>query len=308
MIEGLLYGILSGLILMGIGIITSAAAKRKLSMVLIQGIGALLLIGLFPLISGNGMVFSGENAAAINLLMLLAGVGNFVTFLLIQQAMKTGHNGIIWSLANSALIFPFLAGILFFHVPPEAPRFAGAALIVGGIVLAGAAQKTDPEKTQNPGNRKWFFWALASLFSAGITQTAANIPSYLSGIERFSNLQKGLVMQIGIAVVAGLYLLFARGRLPVSKSETEKRSWLRQTLLLAVALAAVNGLTLCVFMYRSFDLLARAGIGSVAYPVVLGTCIAGFFLYSLVVLREKASIPAVLSFFLTVAGIAVIAL
>ncbi len=306
MIPGLLYGILSGLILMGIGIITSAAAKRKLSMALIQGIGALLLICLWPMLPGSGMVLSGENAVAVNLLMLLAGVGNFITFLLIRQAMKSGHNGIVWSLANSALIFPFLTGILFFHVPPEAPRFAGVALIVVGIVLAGAAQKM--EKTQNPGNRKWFLWALASLFSAGITQTAANIPSYLSGIERFSNLQKGLVMQIGIAVVAGLYLLFVRGRIPDSGSKTEKQAWIRQTLLLAVALAAVNGLTLCVFMYRSFDLLAKAGIGSVAYPVVLGTCIAGFFLYSLLVLREKASVPAVLSFCLTVAGIAVIAL
>ncbi len=308
MIEGLLYGILSGLILMGIGIITSAAAKRKLSMVLIQGIGALLLICLFPMIPGNGMVLSGENAVTINLLMLLAGVGNFVTFLLIQQAMKTGHNGIIWSLANSALIFPFLVGILFFHVPPEVPRFAGAALIVGGIVLAGAAQKTDPEKRKTKGDRKWFLWALASLFSAGITQTAANIPSYLSGIERFSNLQKGLVMQIGIAMVAGLYLLCIRGRFSAPGAKMEKWTWCRQILLLAVALAAVNGLTLCVFMYRSFDLLAKAGIGSIAYPVVLGTCIAGFFLYSLVVLKEKASIPAVVSFLLMVAGIAVIAL
>lgn len=308
MFPGILFGVLSGIILMGIGIVTSAAAKRKLSMVLIQGIGAVLLILLCLGILGNDIVLTGKNMLTINLLVLLAGVGNFVTFLLIQQAMKTGHNGIIWSLANSALIFPFLAGILFFHVPPTLSRFAGAGIILAGIILAGAARKPERSGSAESGDRKWFLWALAALLSAGITQTAANIPSYLPGIERVSNIQKGFVMQVGIAVVAGLYLLFTRKKAPGPLPAEEKKKRIRLTLWLSAALAAVNGLTLCVFMYRSFDLLARAGIGAIAYPIILGTCIAGFFLYSIVVLKEKATPPAVVSFCLTVIGIVVIAL
>jgi multidrug transporter EmrE-like cation transporter len=44
-----------------------------------------------------------------------------------------------------------------------------------------------------------------------------------------------------------------------------------------------------VLLYWGMNALANAGIGAVAYPLLVGSCIIGFSIYSLVILREKGS-------------------
>jgi multidrug transporter EmrE-like cation transporter len=47
-------------------------------------------------------------------------------------------------------------------------------------------------------------------------------------------------------------------------------------------------------MYRALDLLAGQNLAGMVYPLGVGTCIAGFALYSLLWLKERAN-PAIVS-------------
>lgn len=53
---------------------------------------------------------------------------------------------------------------------------------------------------------------------------------------------------------------------------------------------------------RLLDLVAEAGAGAIGYPVTLGSCIAGFALYSVFILRERITIASVSSFLLCLSG------
>lgn len=42
-----------------------------------------------------------------------------------------------------------------------------------------------------------------------------------------------------------------------------------------------------LLLYPGMDILSRAGIGSVAYPIMVGSCIIFFEIFAILVLREK---------------------
>ena len=52
------------------------------------------------------------------------------------------------------------------------------------------------------------------------------------------------------------------------------------------------------------NMLARAGAGAIAYPLVVASGIAAFEFYAFAVLREKRNPPQIIAFIMTLAGIA----
>ena len=54
--------------------------------------------------------------------------------------------------------------------------------------------------------------------------------------------------------------------------------------------------------YNGMDTLASAGMGGIAYPLMVGSCIVGFSLYSVVVMREKNQWQQYLAFALCLGG------
>ena len=297
MIFAIFFAIFTGVLMMVTGVVSSMAAKRSLNLSFILGLSSVFLaIICFILLKGQLV-----NVFWVNFFVFAAGAGNFITFLLIELSMRTGNNGIVWALANSALIFPFLTGILIFGVEANLLMIIGAVLIVAGIITAGFS-KNSGQKSQG---MIWFFWALLSFFVGGATQSCANIPAYLDGVEQVTQFQKGFVMQLGMISAAVVTLPF-NGILKLKWrfSDPVFRANIGVTLLSTLA----NGLLLCYFLYKSFDLLKEAGVGAIAYPLISGTCISVFFLYSLILLREKMSLLGWFSFLLTLGGIVVITL
>lgn len=297
---GLIFAVCAGISAMGAGIVSSHAAKRSLNLGIIQCAASIVLAILTFALAGGNIVWRGEGQELwINFFVFLAGAGNFIVFLLLERAMRYGHNGLIWSIVNSALIFPFLMGIVIFGVDASACRWLGAAAIVAGIFTA--KMKKSDETAQANGNKACLLWTLAAFIAAGITQSSVNVPSYLDGIDHISNLQKGFVMQLGMIAASVTTLPF------MSDMKELKRDWM-PTLGMSLFLTVMNGLFLCVFLYRSCDMLQEAGAGAIAYPVIVGVTITAFSLYSVIVLKEKLSVMTVISTILTVCGVVMVAL
>ena len=58
-----------------------------------------------------------------------------------------------------------------------------------------------------------------------------------------------------------------------------------------------------LLLYPGMDILSRAGIGSVAYPVMVGSCIIFFELFSVLILREKRQLAQWIALALCLLGV-----
>ena len=168
----------------------------------------------------------------------------------------------------------------------------GLALVLVGIGLAGCVRR---EAHGGGGTRKWIRAALAAFLVAGASQCLANLPSYLNGAE-FGSVGKTAVVQLGTLAAFGVE---ACGNVRVWRGAV---NWKPVAVLAGANIAAQY-----FFFYRGLDLVAQAGAGSIGYPVVLGSCIAGFALYSALVLRERVTAASAASVACCLVGIVVLA-
>lgn len=100
-----------------------------------------------------------------------------------------------------------------------------------------------------------------------------------------------------------------RARLVRRERRVDRSRWrARGTLLPLVTLGCVNIVSLFFLFYRGLNILASLGCGSIGYPVAMGSCIAGFLIYSRAILREKAGFAAAAAFLAVLSGILVISL
>ena len=109
--------------------------------------------------------------------------------------------------------------------------------------------------------------------------------------------RRALLVQLGVLASFGVNAGLARSR------------WrARGTLLPLVTLGCVNIVSLFFLFYRGLNILASLGCGSIGYPVAMGSCIAGFLIYSRAILGEKAGFAAAAAFLSVLSGILVISL
>lgn len=296
MIAGILLMVLAGFGWVGVGCVVSFCAAKKVNLAAAQLVQALLCVAL-------GLVLvrfqpSAEVSARVRFLtyasLFLSGMGNFAAYDLMSRAMKHGPNGIIWSLVQSALIFPFLVGVIFFQERLTPARTAGMTALIVSILLLGAAKGDGGAEGKS--GRLWLWIALAAFLAAGFTQVTTNLPSYWAEAKKIGTVTRTIWFQLGIA--AGFLPLWA----------IERKADFTGVFKPAAGLSLLYILLYFVLMFNGLDKLAAAGAGSVGFPVMLGSCIVGFFLYSLIFLKEKLTPTGAAGFLLCLAGIIAISL
>ena len=272
-----------------IALVISVAAKRRLDLDFIQAGAALLTAS----VAGIVLRFRdlGGVPVPVQLAVFGAGVGNYLMIKLMNAGMARGHNGAVWGITQSALIFPFAMGMLFFGVAPTVCRIAGLLLILTAIALFSMAKE---RKGGAGGN--WLRPTSGAFLFAGLSQCCANLPSYLGSYE-MSSVHRAFLVQAGVLASFGVNAALTRAPL------RPKGAWLPLAVL-----GGVNIVSLFFFFYRGLNILAALGCGSIGYPVAMGSCIAGFLLCSRFVLRERMGVPACAALLAVLSGITVISL
>ena len=225
---------------------------------------------------------------------LLCGVFNYMMNEMLGRGMKKGPNAIVWAIVQSGLIYPFLMGWLVFGVPMGPRRVCGIAMIVASVFLY-AARRTGGEArrprdggadaSRQPALRGWLPAALLGMVFCGINQCGANLPSYLEGGTEFSGTFRTMSVYLGLLLAGFAHLGLKRAtgeRLaPAVPGELKGlAAWAAGVGLLAF-------LTGKFLTFPGLDRLERLGAGSMGYPVAVAACIAGFFPYGVLVLRER---------------------
>ena len=294
-ITGISFLTATGILWVILGSVISRAAKKQLDIAFIQGIsGVLMTLLLVP-----AGFFCQLPEWPVAVAMLLAGAGNYYIFLLMNKAMQTGPNGLIWAMIQSAFAIPFIMGIVIFSVPCSPFRLTGFFILLLAMCMMGFfGQKTTVE---NSGSKscKWLFFTLCGFLLAGLNQSCANLPSYL-----LKNTEADFGM---LAVRCGICTAGTAAGWLIHEPFRQKDYPVRNcTLEVILMIISTLGASFCLFY--ALDLLAGAGMGAIGYPIAMGVTIAFFQIYTAISLRERLSVPAFLSILLCLGGIILITL
>ncbi len=276
MIAGVLLLIFTGLCWTFVGAVLSYCTRNRIAVVTLLGPQSVLAVLIaFWFLPDYSLLRQGMPAGmpALVGVMLAAGLANGIGILVMQRAMSMGHHGMTWAIGQSALIMPFLAGLLIFHEPPTVWRLAGVGAILSSLVVFGLAREHAEEGHSRKVPRSWFPLALATLVILGVGQVLITMPSHIPALTDTARLRMPLIYFGNGAVIFALW--HRQGGRPS-----------RRTLALAVIGVAIGFIGMFSLL-RGLDLLAGCQMASLGFPIAVGSCITLFALYSATALRES---------------------
>jgi drug/metabolite transporter (DMT)-like permease len=210
---------------------------------------------------------------------MASGMVNFWMLELMSAAMQRGPNGIVWAIIQSATIIPFIMGFLFFGVSFNVVKGCGIVLVIIALTLFGLS-KDNSGATSNT----WLLLAFSAFFVCGIQQTVSNIPSYSEDTRQVISVFKSMMGSIGTLISALICNAIRRIPIPRLFMENCRRGIFWKYIILSEGI----GLFVSYFLYyNGMDALGRAGLGNVANPLMVVSCIVGFVIYSVLFLRER---------------------
>ncbi len=288
-VQGIALTLATGVIWGLVGIVYSKAAEKpdgfRLFLAVSSLFFALVIWGTAPPVGAPSL-----SVLTIAAIMVPAGIMSQLGFLALREAMRRGGHGVSWGIAQSAMLCPFVGGVLFFGEPLSAWRAVGMALLLGALIPLASASRS----SSVTGRRNAFLgFAFLAFALIGLQQTLTLIPNQLSEIGNAA-----LSWRIPLFSLCGLGWFIPA----LVRRESGFRSILPLALLYG-ALVAAGQWT----VFRAIDLLSGVGAAGIAYPLAIGASLALFFLYSEWVRKEKNGFMGACGILLAVLGMILLA-
>ena len=299
MLLGFLLVTFAGICWIGLGVSVSVCASRKWDYNIVQGLNYLGVSLICLLVLACGAWPQATDRKILALVFLLnccAGISNFFTYFLTAKAMRLGPNGLVWGMMQSGMIGSFLMGICFFGEPVTLLRLTGLILIIGGILAMGFGKDNSRSTT----GKLWLLPSIGAFFLVMVTHCCNALPSFLPEAAATGSVFRTFGMYFGGVIGFALIMLPGIFR---NKKLGRKEEWYMAAVLIVLSVSA----NIFLF-YNGLNLLARAGRGSLAYPVAIGVCVVGFSLFSLCILKEKIALLSKIGLAAVCTGIIVITL
>jgi multidrug transporter EmrE-like cation transporter len=296
MLQGIIFILITGLLWAAIGVAYSVMAQRRLGFFAVMGPSFTVTAALSWLVLPDHRLLSIGAVDRLGMLVaVMAGAGAVTVSAMacMQAGMRRGHHGACWAVGQSALIAPYLCGVVLFGEPLVWQRTLGVILILGSLVAFGRAREAS-ETSGTQGNGKWFSWAICALLLLSLAQSLTTLPSHWERWTDAAHLRVPLFFT-GLAA-AYMTAAFVVGEKP------GKAEW-----CVAASLVVV-GLPSHFCLYKAMDCLKPLQMVGTVYPLAVGTCILGFALYSLLVLKEKTTTFHILGLAVGLAGIVIMSL
>ena len=233
------------------------------------------------------------------IILFAGGLFNNRQLYFLAKAMEYGPNGIIWSITQSGFIIPFWVGVICFSVPLTGWRIAGALVLFIAIYVMGLARNNQTSS----GN--WRLFTFTAFAMTGITQTLNNLPSYLDRVHDVDSIWRTFFTTAGLTAGTPLAMLFS-GKWKTFCNETIEAVKNKRLWFYAFTLEFFNIFGSIFLLYPGMDILVKAQAGAIAYPLMIGSCIAGFEIYSFAILHEKRNALQMGALLLCLFGVAAI--
>ncbi len=288
-----------------VGIVFEDAPKRGVQTGLLQFVNSILSVLLSSAIFCCFLKLSDSGSLPLVLLTCgtyaLSGMFNFCALQAMGAGMKCGPAGIVWAIMQSALIFPFLCGIILFGQTLTIPGLLGFLLLCSALVFfARTKNQGDSPKASGP----WLLYGFLAFAIIAVQQCLATLPSYFPEARSVSPVLRSLGMSGGVLIAAAGNILIQqfRGRI----SFPDFFAGLRNPWVYAysICMQCFFLFFAYLFLYPGLDAMANAGAGSLSYPLMVGSCIAVFSIYSMIRLKEKFSRLQITALGVCLAGLA----
>lgn len=288
-----------------VGLVMGDAPKKKVDAAMVQFWGAIVTTIVSLLI----VCFTGQENGTIPLkwlaftlgLYFFSGFLNFFMLQLMSKAMQSGPNGIIWSIIQSAMVFPFIVGMIFFNTGTGMLKIIGIILLLAALTGFGMAK----DNTRRNGNT-WRWLALAALTICATQQNLATLPTYFPECRQVGSVFCTLA-SAGGAVIASL--IFMLCTLTAEKKRQLKENFTNPHLWKYVlALQGFGLLTSYLLLYPGMFVMGKHGLGMLCYPMMIGSCIVSFTLSSIFLLKEKVKPLQIAALLLCISGLACLAM
>ena len=273
----------ASLVLVGLGwtltgAIMGDAPKKKIDPGVIQLLGA-VFSSLFCLFLLDWTALGAIPAKVRQLAFLsyfFCGAFNCVMLYLMAYAMQRGPNGIVWAVIQSAMIFPFLLGVIVFGESPKPVRIAGLCAILFSLALTGAGR-------DNTGTGKaWKIPAFVAFLLTGLVHILATLPSFFESSRALPPPFRILATGAGVLLTSAVIIRSRRHDFSLKANLRSKYLW-----IYTGALQFFGLISACLLQYPAMDALARHGIGGASYPIMIASCLVGFSLFSIFCLKER---------------------
>ena len=234
-----------------------------------------------------------------NAAYFFCGAANFFNLLWMSKAMQTGPNGVVWSIIQSALVFPFMGGIIFFGVEATPMRIIGIILLLLALVFFSMTKNNTSK-----GGQQWKLLAFAALAICAVQQNVQTIPSYFESCRTVPSTVRTGACALG-CLFAALMCIFCTSKRDAYAAMVVqfKRKALWYYVLAMQGFSLFFSFTLT---YPGMDAMAKNGLGGMAFPMMVGSCIASFTLASVLLLKEKIKPVQAIALLLCISGLVLI--
>jgi uncharacterized membrane protein len=288
MSNGFLLTILTGLSWAIIGVVLSRCAKDRFDVISYSITQTLVTAVLSFVIYANITALTSSNHMVLIMLVFSAGLLNAIAQMIVKIAMGRGNHGPVWAISQSALIIPFLFGSFFMGNHGSLGQWFGTVMIIGGIMIPVMGKFGD--------FRHWLLPAIAAFFLFGIVQTLYAIPSQLHDFHDTTGMRPML------AALGGL-----TGWELIRRQQRKKVTWDKRAVGLAICMAILSVASLKIF-FSGMDQLSDAGLGNIGIPLIVGSNIIGFSIYSFVILKERTNRIEAIGMLVVLSGIIMLAI
>ena len=280
MLVGILLTLFVGFLWSLVGVCFKYIAKEQLSIFDVSLITS--TFNLIILASILGVNLHGQGAEAVMpgmgyvLFVLAAAILSVIGNFILQWSMKYCNSSVCWAIGQSSLIVPFLAITFIFREELVLFKGIGTLVILGGMVLLSISSKGEVKE----GGNKSFLGVLLALLSfaaMGVAGAMLSATSYLS-YEDTAGFRPVLFMIAGYITIAG-------GKI-ITK---EKGFKFNRKALGIIIIYCLQGLLGQILQYAAMDKLRVVGMNGCFYPIAVGTCIALYSIWSIVLFREKTN-------------------
>ena len=245
----------------------------------------------------NAFVFSAQAPAAapagevlrLAALIVPSACAEVVAFLLLKLAMDRGSQGVAWSVAQSAMVFPFLGSVVFLRDPSSPAQWAGLALVLAGLARFGRGKPSGGAAGRGAG---WWRLVLAAFVLVGISQFLRLVP----GRAGFS--PETLTWRLPLQAPPGMLFWLA---VCIAKKDWKPGEVWKSSLPYSVVVVLGQ-----ICFYRAADAADALRATALVMPVSVGTCILLFALWCRFFRGERLSPGGWTAVGLDIAGIALL--
>ena len=304
MLIGVLILVAVGLIWTLTGVVMGGAKKHGIDSSLMQLMSSvltlvvsalLILLKVFP-----SLDVGGRTVFYAFIMYFLVGASGYLLNETMARAMERGPNGLVWGILQSGTVIPFIVGVLFHGIPAPLLRICGMAMILVALMLMSSDRQDNAVKTEG---KSWLFLSFMAFMICGLQQTINNEPSYSEEIRHGVHaVYRCLYMAIG-SLLSAIYGQLRRGGLKTLRENIKRNFRLPWFWLFSFGEKTIGIFGTLYLTFNGMDRMARLGYGAISYPVMVVSCIAGFSLYSMLVLRERCTWKSVTGLLCCIAGI-----